>query len=455
MLKSLFSIIAAVLFSISTFASTPKILVAYFSRAGENWQVGNVERGNTAIMGDYIIDFTGADVFEIEPVVPYPEDYYETINVAREETNNNARPEFKGAIRNLDDYEIVFIGSPIWNGAPPMIMHTFYEAYPNLGIKTLVPFGTHGGSGISSCERVMKEYFPNAKYLNSLGISGEVIRNTSSKETVEKWLNEIGILPIMADSETPDAVDLGLSIKWATYNVGATQPNDYGKLYGWADPSGDQTSETLEDYPSEEPPVSICGTEYDIATVNWGNQWRMPTQAECVELAENCSWEWTEMDGINGMKVTGKNGNSIFLPAAASRTGDKISNQVGQRGCYWSGTLWPDNSNFASYLYFYSDASRVQPSRSNRRYIGMSVRPVYIEGGAGIENVEIDKSSQFSVSIDGYILRIDNLSSNTPVSIYDTMGRLIYHGIKHTINVEKGGIYFIKENSYTKKILIR
>ncbi|MDE5872076.1 MAG: hypothetical protein K2H22_09060, partial [Muribaculaceae bacterium] len=168
-----------------------------------------------------------------------------------------------------------------------------------------------------------------------------------------------------------------------------------------------------------------------------------------------CSWEWTEIDGINGMIVTGKNGNSIFLPAASSRTGDKISNQVGQRGCYWSGTLWPDNPNFASYLYFYSDATRVQPSISNRRYIGMSVRPVYVDGGAGIENVEIENSSDFGVSIDGYDLRIENLASNIPISVYDTMGRRIYHGIKHSITVEKGGIYFIKANSYTKKILIR
>lgn len=212
-----------------------------------------------------------------------------------------------------------------------MIMRTFYEAYPQLADKTLVPFGTHGGSGISSCEKVMKEYFPNAEYLKSLGISGEIIRNTSSKTTVENWLNEIGILPLITDSDTPDAVDLGLSVKWASYN----------------------------------------------------------------------------------------------------------------------------NSNYASYLYFYSDATRVQPTRSNRRYIGMSVRPVYVDGGAGTENVEISNSSHFNVSIEGYNLRIENLASNIPVSIYDTMGRQIYYGIKHTITVEKEGIYFIKANSYTKKILIR
>ena len=453
MVKYVLTFISTLLLSLTTFAASPKMLVVYFSRAGENWQVGNVERGNTAIMGDYIVELTGADVFEIEPVVPYPEDYYETINVAREETNNNARPEFKGAIQNFDDYEVIFIGSPIWNGAPPMIIRTFYEAYPNLGTKTLVPFGTHGGNGISSCERVMKEYFPDAKYLSSCGISGDVIRNPSSKEKVENWLNEIGILPLSAAMAIPKPIDLGLSIKWASWNVGAASPNDYGVLYGWGDPSGTNMSENLDEYPSSEPPTIICGTEYDIATVNWGNQWRMPTQAECVELAENCSWEWIEMDGINGMKVTGKNGNSIFLPAAASRTGDKISNQVGQRGCYWSGTLWPDNSNFASYLYFYSDATRVQPTRSNRRYIGMSVRPVYDDKNNGVDFVS-SSHSNFKVTVDGKFICIDNMLDSTIIDIYDSHGRIVYSGKKTRIEVAGSGIFLVRIYDKTKKIVV-
>lgn len=255
-------------------------------------------------------------------------------------------------------------------------------------------------------------------------------------------------------SQVTEAVDLGLSVKWASFNVGATSPEEYGTLFGWGQPDMTVTSENLDDYPTAIPPTSICGTEYDIATVNWGNDWRMPTQAEFEELATKCSWEWSALNGINGMTVTGTNGCSIFLPAAASRTGEAISNQVGQRGCYWSGTLWPSNSNFAAYLYFYSDASRVQPVKSNRRYIGMSVRPVANEEGAGVNDIFLDRHGDFSVLIDGAILRIRNISESIPITIYDIMGKLIYNGSKHDINIEKPGVYLIQANDVIKKIII-
>ena len=140
-----------------------KMLIVCFSRAGENWQVGYVDRGNTAVMADYIKEFTGADMFEIEPAVPYPTDYQEMLQVSNREAETNARPEIKNKLENLGQYDIVFIGSPIWRGNPPMIMRTFYEAYPELASKTIVPFGTHGGSGISSCSSLIREYFPNVK----------------------------------------------------------------------------------------------------------------------------------------------------------------------------------------------------------------------------------------------------------------------------------------------------
>lgn len=78
----------------------------------------------------------------------------------------------------------------------------------------------------------------------------------------------------------------------------------------------------------------------------------MPTPSEFVELTSKCSWEWSEMNGVNGTKVTGQNGNSIFLPAGVNRMGETISNQVGQRGCYWSGSLWSNNVDLASYFTF-------------------------------------------------------------------------------------------------------
>ena len=177
-----------------------------------------------------------------------------------------------------------------------------------------------------------------------------------------------------------EAVDLGLSVKWAAWNIGADSPEGLGGLYGWADSTGINHSTVFDEYPSATPPAHICGTEYDIATRSWGKGWRMPTQAEMEELVDLCSWEWTEMNGVAGKQVTGPNGNSIFLPAAASRTGENISNQVGQRGCYWSGSFWADDDKFAAYLYFYE--KNQYGNRSQRRYIGHSVRAVYTEQDA-------------------------------------------------------------------------
>ena len=170
-----------------------KMLVIYFSRADENWQVGYVERGNTAIMVDYIKEQADVDVFEIVPVVPYPAVYDECTAYVTEEINENRRPAYKNDISNLADYETVFIGGPIWWGRPPMLFRTFFEAHPELDGKTVIPFGTHGGSGVGSYATLIKEYYPNATVLESLGISGSSIREASSKTTVGNWLKKLGV----------------------------------------------------------------------------------------------------------------------------------------------------------------------------------------------------------------------------------------------------------------------
>ena len=171
-----------------------KMLVVYFSRADENWQVGYVERGNTAIMVDYIKELADVDVFEIVPEVPYPAAYDECIAYVNNiEIPQNLRPKYKNDITNIADYETIFVGGPIWWGKPPMIIRTFLEAHSELKDKTLIPFGTHGGSGVGSYTTLLKEYFPNATILESLGISGASIRDASSKGTVESWLKRLGV----------------------------------------------------------------------------------------------------------------------------------------------------------------------------------------------------------------------------------------------------------------------
>lgn len=170
-----------------------KMLVFYFSRADENWQVGYVERGNTAIMVDYIKDLADVDVFEIVPEVAYLAVYEECTSYVTQEIKENRRPKYKNDITNLADYQTIFIGGPIWWGRPPLLFNTFFEAHPELDGKTIIPFGTHGGSGVGSYTSLIKEYFPNATILESLGISGSSIRDASSKTTVENWLKRLGV----------------------------------------------------------------------------------------------------------------------------------------------------------------------------------------------------------------------------------------------------------------------
>lgn len=134
-------------------------------------------------------------------------------------------------------------------------------------------------------------------------------------------------------------VDLGLSVKWAGYNIGATVPEEYGGLYGWADISGNKTSEKLKDYPSKNPPKNISGdVKYDIARSRWGRGWQLPSLAEMKELEEQCQWEWIIYHGVKGYKITGPNGNAIFLPAAGYREGTltKCRNKTAH---YWIGLL--------------------------------------------------------------------------------------------------------------------
>jgi flavodoxin len=171
-----------------------KKLVIYFSRADENWQVGYVERGNTAIMVDYIKELADVEVFEIVPEVAYPAAYNECISYVNDiEIPQNLRPAYKSDISNLSDYETVFIGGPIWWGRPPMLFRTFFEKHPELDGKTIIPFGTHGGSGVGSYATLIKEYFHNATVLESLGIAGVSIRDASSRQTVENWLKKLGV----------------------------------------------------------------------------------------------------------------------------------------------------------------------------------------------------------------------------------------------------------------------
>ena len=168
------------------------------------------------------------------------------------------------------------------------------------------------------------------------------------------------------------AIDLGLSVKWCDTNLGATKESGFGCYFGWSDPSGELKVADIKHYPSATPPQCICNTDYDMALAVAGKDWRMPTKKEFDELQNLCKWSWfTTADGVSGCKVTGRNGNSIFLPAAGFRTEETEKSQ-NMSGHYWSGDLskYPEE---ACALFFNQQGPK---DCKTRRYFGFSVRPV-------------------------------------------------------------------------------
>lgn len=190
-------------------------------------------------------------------------------------------------------------------------------------------------------------------------------------------------------------VDLGLpsGLLWATCNVGASSPEDYGDYFAWGETEGDKSGKTEFNWStykccngSYDTMTKYCTDSYfgtvdnktvleladDAARANWGGSWRMPTKEEQDELRNNCTWTWTTQNGVNGRKVTGPNGNSIFLPAAGFRSGSSLY-YAGSYGYYWSSSLYTSCSVYAHILDFGSDSvNRID----FYRYDGLSVRPV-------------------------------------------------------------------------------
>ncbi len=169
-----------------------KVLVVYFSRTGENYNVGNVDVGNTAMVASYIKEYLKADSFEIVPIDKYPEKYDECTEVAQKEKDDNARPKIQGKINNFDSYDTVFIGYPIWWGDLPMIMYTFMEEYDFNG-KNVIPFNTHEGSGDAGTYQSIQSKLPNAKVnTKGLALDGETARSDDGKQQTIDWLKGLG-----------------------------------------------------------------------------------------------------------------------------------------------------------------------------------------------------------------------------------------------------------------------
>lgn len=168
-----------------------KILVAFFSRAGENYVVGHIEKGNTHIIAEMIAAETGGDLFHIRPVTPYPDDYTECTEVAKRELNAHARPAIQGDAA-VEDYDIIFIGYPNWWGDMPMPVYTFIEKHDWQG-KTVIPFCTHEGSGLSATENKLKSACKGATVLKGLAVRGATAQNKrdQARQSVKNWLSKL------------------------------------------------------------------------------------------------------------------------------------------------------------------------------------------------------------------------------------------------------------------------
>lgn len=172
--------------------NSTKVLVAYFSRAGENPEVGKVKTGNTRRMAEMIAAQSGGELLEIKPAAPYPESYSECADMARQEKEQNARPALSGLPSNLNAYHTVFIGYPIWWGDMPMAVYTFLESYQFAG-KTVIPFCTHEGSGFANTEQTIKNLCAGAAVLSGLELRGSTAQFSKgeSELTITKWLEQI------------------------------------------------------------------------------------------------------------------------------------------------------------------------------------------------------------------------------------------------------------------------
>ena len=168
-------------------------LVIYFSRTGDQYKVGNITEGNTAIVAKIIASQKDADIFEIKPVNDdYNLPYRELTELANDELEKKARPKYQGALPDLSEYKEVYIGSPIWWGNYPMIMYTVFENNDFNG-KTLIPFVTHQGSGLSGLDATLKTLFPKSLVKNGIAVRGEDCQNNRDnvKEQFLKWLKSI------------------------------------------------------------------------------------------------------------------------------------------------------------------------------------------------------------------------------------------------------------------------
>lgn len=166
-----------------------KVLVAFFSKTGDNYGVGSIKVGNTHKVAEEIARQTNGTLFEIKPVTPYPDAYKACSEVAREEFENNARPKIKGYVEDMDEYDTIYLGFPIWYLDAPMPVYTFLESYKMEG-KQIYPFATHEGSAMGNSESALKKALPKSTVHKGLAIYGHIAQKDARfvENAVKNWL---------------------------------------------------------------------------------------------------------------------------------------------------------------------------------------------------------------------------------------------------------------------------
>ena len=220
-----------------------------------------------------------------------------------------------------------------------------------------------------------------AVLLASVGWSQTVNIHFKNGQSVQFYSNGIEYIEFTeatnnnATVTSGDAVDLGLSVKWASCNVGATLPEEFGDIYAWGETTT-KDNYSLETYIFYDMGTQsymdigkdIGGTDFDVAHVKWGEQWRMPTFDETKELRENCSWRWSKINEVFGYVVTGANGNSIFFP-------------VNEKSNFWASDIFEYEKNKAQNTLVTARCLGLSNTKVNTivgtgRYNGCFVRPV-------------------------------------------------------------------------------
>jgi hypothetical protein len=263
------------------------------------------------------------------------------------------------------------------NGTPTILDFRVKDAEGGLGMFTL---------NLSNLEP-QTTYYVRAYATNEAGTSyGEDKSFTTEEIAVPEDPETPGDDPEKPQHNGHEYVDLGLpsGLKWATCNVGADSPLEYGDYFAWGETTTKETYDP-ENCPTYELSISELQSQgyvdeegnlmpqYDAATANWGGEWRMPTEAELEELTDNCIWMWNYLHGVPGYKVIGPNGKSIFLPAAGNFYKSSLKS-FGEQGRYWGSTSRNKNGYYSINLDF--DHEEIYVEYNEYRFYGRSVRPV-------------------------------------------------------------------------------